>query len=104
LDVRDCVKGIARSKLPASDACFDHRPLAGLPQPHWQFRSWQRHSFFWQPQEQLPHSQFAFLAVLVAVFFTLDMVFSPFLCSAYALSKRLTDVPSKHYSRACVVA
>jgi hypothetical protein len=96
------VKGIAPSTIPVGDASFDHRPAAGLPQPHWQFVSWQRQAFFWQPQEQLPHSQLAFLAVFGAAFFTLDMVFLLFSC-AHALSKGLTDVRSKHYSRACVV-
>lgn len=59
-----------------------HR-AAGLPHPHWQFVSWQRHAFFAHPQEQVPHSQLAFLAVFVTAFFTLDIVFLLFLYQRY---------------------
>jgi hypothetical protein len=51
----------------------------GLPQPHWQFVSWQRHLFGSHPQEQLPHAQLDFLAFFVTAFFTLDIVFLLFL-------------------------
>jgi len=50
-----------------------------LRQPHWQLLSWQRHAFFWQPQEQAPHSQVSqqldFAAFFMVGFFTLDIVF-----------------------------
>jgi hypothetical protein len=49
-----------------------------LPQPHWQFRSWQRHSFAGQPQEQFTHGRLDFAAFFAVAFFTLDIVFSPF--------------------------
>jgi len=45
-------------------------------QPHWQLLSAQWHAFVGQPQEQLPHAQGAFFAMLFwVVFFTLDIVF-----------------------------
>jgi len=48
-------------------------------QPHWQFCSWQTHSFCGHPQEQDPHPQLHvaefFAAFTVVVFFTLDIVF-----------------------------
>ena len=57
--------------------------MEGLPQPHWQFISWQRQAPFSHPHEQVPHPQLQF-AAFVAVFFvvtflTLDIVFFSFL-------------------------
>jgi hypothetical protein len=69
-----------------------------LPHPHWQFLSWQRHSFAGQPQEQVPQLQLGFLAVWAVAFFTFDIVVLLFPVSALALSKRLTNVPRKPYS------
>jgi hypothetical protein len=57
-----------------------------LPQPHWQFVSWQRHAFCSHPQEQVPHPQLHFAAFFVVAFFTLDIVFLLFCFARNALS------------------
>ena len=62
---------LSKSEPPRGNV--DHRPVAGLPQPHWQFCSWQRHAFFSHPQEQVPHPQLHFAAFFVLAFSTFDI-------------------------------
>ena len=65
---------------------LNHRPAAGLRQPHWQLLSLQRQAPFWQPQEQVPHAQVPqqldFAVFFIVMFFTFDMIFLLFLFCA----------------------
>jgi hypothetical protein len=59
-----------------------------LPQPHWQFVSWQRHSFAGQLQEQFTHGRLAFAVFFAVTFFTFDIFFSPFSARLFLNLKR----------------
>jgi len=64
----------------------------------------QLQAFFWQPQEQVPHShvpqQLEVLVFFTFWFFTFDMIVLPFgdFRRLIALSMGLTDEGEKHYS------
>jgi hypothetical protein len=58
--------------------------LPGLPQPHWQLRSWQVQASFWQSQAQIsqlqaPPQWLEWLVSLYLLFVELDIVVLPYL-------------------------
>jgi hypothetical protein len=62
----------------------------GVPHPHWQFCSWQRHAFFSHPQEQVLQPQLhfaAFVVFFVVTFLTLDIVFFSFFLRSLRFQK-----------------
>jgi len=64
---------------------------------------WQRQAFFGHPQEHVRQSQapqqFAFAVFSKVVFFKFVIVLSPFCSALHALSKGLTRIRWKPYSR-----